>query len=109
MTTRCEEVRPLLTDYVLQEVDASAAARIDAHVAACPGCRQKMAESRAMLGLLERTAVMEELPRNIRVVADSEPAQAEAPNWWAAFWNSAGRLAFAGGALACLEIGRAHV
>jgi hypothetical protein len=32
-------------------------------------------------------------------------APEESVGWWAAFWNSAGRLAFSGGALACLAVG----
>jgi anti-sigma factor RsiW len=110
MSHNCEEIKPRLTDYALQEVGSAEGATIESHLASCAACRREMQEARAMLGLLQRSEMVEELPRSIRVAA--QPAvgfamdhQGRRHGWWAAMWNSAGRLAFAGGALACLAVG----
>lgn len=56
-----------------------------------------------MLGLLQRSEVIEAVPQRIRIAAD--PLLQPEVGRLAAFWGNASRLAFAGGAMACLAVG----
>ncbi|HWP84622.1 MAG TPA: zf-HC2 domain-containing protein, partial [Terriglobia bacterium] len=93
----CEEVRPVLLEYVLEEVPAPDRTAIGLHLEICADCSQEVGRIRQTLGVVSRAAAFEEVPQRIRIVA--EPASR-----WAAFWLHPARLAFAGGALACLAI-----
>ena len=106
MSATCEEIKPLLTDYAMQEIGKADAESVHKHLGSCTGCRHELDETLAMFGLLQRAEVKEDIPRHIRVVA--QPAAGVVTNhagWWSSLWNNAGRLAFAGGALACLAVG----
>src|SRR5262245_11213819 len=105
MSTNCDQIKVLLTDYALQETSPRDAARIEGHLPQCPNCRQELDDARNMLGLLQRVDLAEELPRSIRVAGTRPVAADEGRGWWAALWNSAGRMSLAGGALACLAVG----
>lgn len=97
----CDEVRPMLLDYVMEEVSSTDCAGIAQHLETCSDCSEEVGKLRQTLGLLVQGAAFEEIPQRIRIVA--EPAG----GWWhwvAAFWRHPERLAFAGGALACLAI-----
>lgn len=98
----CESVRLLLTEHLLGESAAGDPEPLRLHLAQCAACAQEEAELRATLGLLTRASSMEEVPQRIRIAAD--PAHSPG-GWLAAFWRNSGRLAFAGGALACLAVG----
>lgn len=102
----CEQIKRLLTDYALQESPTHDRDAIEGHVSHCLSCREELNDIRGMLGLLQRAEEIQELPRNIRVVTHAPAAAAGGTgNWWTAFWSNAGRMALAGGALACLAVG----
>lgn len=93
----CEQVKPVLLDYLLEEVTAEDRAEIHRHLEQCAACSEEAGRSRQTLGQLARGGAFEEIPQRIRLVA--EPA-----NRWAAFWRNPARLAFAAGALGCVAI-----
>ena len=93
----CEQVRPALMDYLLEEVPADARAEIHAHLQHCAACSEEAGKFRQTLGLLSQAGSMEEVPQRIRLVA--EPA-----NRWLAFWRNPARVAFAAAGLACVAI-----
>ncbi|MBI3933422.1 MAG: zf-HC2 domain-containing protein [Acidobacteria bacterium] len=97
----CDEVRPVLLDYVMQEVPPQDRAGLALHLETCAACSEQAGKFRQTLGALAQGAAFEEVPQKIRIVA--EPA-GRAAHWIAAFWRAPARLAFAGGALACLAI-----
>lgn len=49
---RCQAVRNLVSDYLDGELDASAAAEVEAHLAHCPSCPPLAAALQAVLGQL---------------------------------------------------------
>ncbi len=93
----CEQVRPALMDYLLEEVPAEKRADIQEHLEHCAACSEEAGKFRQTLGLLSEALSMEEVPQKIRLVA--EPA-----NRWLAFWRNPARVAFAAAGLACLAI-----
>jgi len=94
----CEQARPILLDYLLEETPAGERAEIQRHLDGCDTCSQEAARLRQTLGLLVRGAASEEIPQRIRLIA--EPV-----GWWQAFWRNSARLAFAGAGIACLAVG----
>ena len=94
----CEEAKPRLVDYLLEEATEAERLEIRQHADGCPPCATELARLRQTVTLLARAEVPEEIPQRIRLVA--EPA-----SLWAAFWRSSARLAFASAGLACLAIG----
>jgi hypothetical protein len=106
MSSSCEEIKRLLTEYALQESPRHDRDAIEGHVPHCLSCREELEDIRGTLGLLQRAEEVQELPRNIRVVTHAPAAAAGGTgNWWTAFWSNTGRMALAGGALACLAVG----
>ncbi|MBI2820488.1 MAG: hypothetical protein HYX73_10960 [Acidobacteria bacterium] len=93
----CNDVRPVLLDYVIEEVPVPDRAVIAQHLETCAACSEEVGKVRQTLGVLAQDTAFEEIPQKIRIVA--EPA-----NRLVAFWRNPARLAFAGGALACLAI-----
>jgi hypothetical protein len=93
----CEQVRPVLFDYIMQEVPAAERAGIAQHLETCAACSQEAGKFRQTVATLAQGAAFEDVPQKIRIVA--EPADR-----WAAFWRNPARLAFAGGALGCVAI-----
>jgi hypothetical protein len=93
----CEQVRPVLLDYLLEEVSAEQRAEIHRHLEQCAACSEEAGLSRQTLGKLEQGAAFEEIPQRIRLVA--EPSSR-----WAMLWLNPARLAVAVGALACVAV-----
>jgi hypothetical protein len=93
----CDDVRPALLDYVMEEVPPQDCAAISRHLETCTACSEEVGEIRQTVGVLAAGGAYEDVPQRIRVV--TEPA-----SWWLAFWRNPARLAFAGGAAACLAI-----
>ena len=93
----CDEIRPTLFDYVMEEVPPEDRPAIAGHLETCAGCSGEVGRMRQTLGLMTSGVASEDIPQNVRMVA--EPAA-----WWVGFWRNPARLAFAGGALACLAI-----
>ena len=56
---RCEEIRGLLADRALGELDARAAAAVDEHLSGCAACRKEAAELGATIELLGRAPEVE--------------------------------------------------
>jgi hypothetical protein len=88
----CEQVKPALIDFLLEEISSTAHSEIEAHLKSCAPCSLEMNELQVTLTLVKKSEVSEEIPRKIRIVA--EPAAS-----WAAFWLNPARLAFAASAL----------
>lgn len=93
----CQQVRPVLLDYLLEEVSAEDRTEVQRHLEQCATCSEEAGRSRQTLGQLVRGAPLEEIPQRIRLVA--EPSSR-----WAAFWLNPARVAFAAGAFACAAI-----
>ncbi|MBI4480626.1 MAG: zf-HC2 domain-containing protein [Acidobacteria bacterium] len=93
----CDVVRPMLLEYVMEEVPAHDRAEIAHHLETCAACSEEAGKLRQTLGALAQGAAFEEVPQKIRVVA--EPA-----NRWIAFWRNPARLALAASGLACVAI-----
>jgi anti-sigma factor RsiW len=53
----CDEIRPLIGPYLDGEIDPSAVASVEAHIAGCEACARYVAEMRALSG-----AIHDELP-----------------------------------------------
>ncbi|MSO19391.1 MAG: hypothetical protein EXQ56_02855 [Acidobacteria bacterium] len=100
---KCDEVRSLLTDFVLDEVSPHDGQSVRDHLDRCSACQHQEVEVRGMLRLLQRSEVIDEVPQRIRIAAD--PSLQPEARWLAAFWGNASRLVFAGGAMACLAVG----
>ena len=94
----CEQAIVSLLEYLLEEVSDAERLEIRQHVDGCEACAGEMARLKQTMTLLVRAEVPEEIPQRIRLVA--EPV-----SYWALFWRSGARLAFAGAGLACLAIG----
>ena len=93
----CEQAKPLLVDYLLEENSAEERAGIARHLESCSACSGEMARLRQTHALVAQGEVSEEIPQRIRLVA--EPA-----GRWAAFWQSGAQLSFATAGLLCLAI-----
>jgi anti-sigma factor RsiW len=97
----CEQVNPVLLDYVMEEVPPQDRAGIAQHLETCAACSEETGKLRQTVAALAQGAAFEDVPQKIRIVA--EPASPFL-RWGAAFWRNPARLAFAGGALACVAI-----
>jgi anti-sigma factor RsiW len=93
----CDDIRPVLLDYVMEEVAPAERGEIAQHLETCSACSQEAGRFRQTLGTLTQGAAFEDVPQKIRIMA--EPINA-----WAAFWRNPARLAFAASALACMAI-----
>jgi hypothetical protein len=93
----CDQIRPLLLDYVMEEMPASERGGIARHLETCSACSEEVGKVRQTLGVMAQGAAFEEVPQRIRIVA--EPA-----GRWLEFWRNPARLAFAAGGLACLAV-----
>jgi len=93
----CDNVRPVLLDYVMEEVPAHDRLEIARHLETCSPCSEEAGKCRQTIGAMAQGAAFEEVPVRIRIVA--EPA-----NRWAAFWRNPARLALAASGLACVAI-----
>lgn len=91
----CEQTKPLLVDYLLEETPAEERAGIARHLENCSACSGEMARLQQTLALVAQGEASEEIPQRIRLVA--EPASR-----WSAFWQSGAQLSFATAGLVCL-------
>lgn len=88
----CEQAKPALIDFLLEELSSAAHSEIETHLKGCAYCFQEMNELKETLTLVKKNEVSEDVPRKIRMVA--EPAAS-----WSGFWLNPARLAFAASAL----------
>jgi anti-sigma factor RsiW len=93
----CQQVKPALTEYLLEESSAREREEMDRHLRSCDSCSQEMAELKQTMALLVRGEASEEIPRRIRLAA-------EPTSRWGAFWRYPARMAFAGAGLLCLAV-----
>jgi len=65
---RCSDVEPLFTPYVDGQAEPREAAEVDAHLDACPPCRDQVQEERAARALVRerRTSLCEAAPAALR-------------------------------------------
>jgi anti-sigma factor RsiW len=87
-----------LKDYFLQELPDPQRLQVEAHVNACPGCREELERLRltaaALFALRE-----EEIPQRIAFVSDPVFEPSPWRRALAGFWNSGARLGFASAAM----------
>ncbi|HMD70550.1 MAG TPA: zf-HC2 domain-containing protein [Bryobacteraceae bacterium] len=92
-----------LKDYFLKELPDSERRQVEAHVGNCRPCREELDRLRlteaALFALRE-----EEIPRRIAFVSDKVFEPSPWRRWWAAFWGSTARLAFASAAMLSIAI-----
>jgi hypothetical protein len=93
----CEQARPALVHYLLEEIPARERETIAQHLESCAPCSRETARLRQTLEMVVRGEASEEVPQRIRLVA--EPA-----GWRQAFWRDTARVAFAGAGLLALVI-----
>ena len=107
----CEQVKPALTEYLLEESSAEERKEIARHLQSCDRCSQEMAELKQTMALLVRGEASEEIPRRIRLAAESTVVpDGRSVRWgaptgpWEAFWRYPAGMAFAGAGLLCLAV-----
>ena len=97
----CDDIKPILLDYVMEEIAPAERGEITRHLETCSACSQEASRFQQTLGALAQGAAFENVPQKIRIVA--EPGSSFSGRW-AAFWRNPARLAFAASGLACLAI-----
>ncbi|OFW24022.1 MAG: hypothetical protein A3H27_09675 [Acidobacteria bacterium RIFCSPLOWO2_02_FULL_59_13] len=93
----CQESQSVLLEYLMEEIAADEREKIQQHLESCEGCSAELGRLRQTVTLLARGETQEEIPRQIRLVA-------EPTGWWKGFRHSGAQMALAGSALACLAI-----
>ena len=93
----CEQVKPGLLEYLLEETPPAQRGDTERHLRSCHSCSEELNALRQTLSLVARAEQVEEIPRNVRIVA--EPVSR-----WRGFWLNPARLAFAGGGLLCFAL-----
>jgi len=92
-----------LKDYFLKELPAADRLPVEAHLRACPACREELDRLRlteaALFSLRD-----EEVPQRIGFVSDEVFEPARWRRWWGAFWGSSARLGFASAAVLSIAI-----
>jgi len=92
-----------LRDYFLKELPDPEQRQVEAHVKNCQACREELDRLRlteaALFSLRE-----EEIPQRIGFVSDKVFEPSRWRRWWAAFWGSTARLAFASAAMLSIAI-----
>ena len=96
----CEQIKPALLEYVMEDAPAADRVEIAKHLETCAACSEEAGKIRQTMSALAANSAFEDVPQKIRIVA--EPA--ESLHVWAAFWRNPARLAFAGAGLACVAI-----
>lgn len=61
-TLTCQELVELVTDYLDDALDPADRARVDAHVASCPGCAAHLNQMRATVAIVRAVAELESRP-----------------------------------------------
>jgi anti-sigma factor RsiW len=100
----CEQARPALTGYLMEECSAEERKEIDRHLQSCKSCSEEMAELQQTMDLLVRGEASEEIPSRIRLAAEPAGVPDERSVRWGAFWRYPAGMAFAGAGLLCLAI-----
>ena len=62
----CDSVRACAWEFLDEELTASAWQTIEAHLAACPPCRDEIARDRALIALLQRLEGCDRAPASLR-------------------------------------------
>jgi hypothetical protein len=92
-----------LRDYFLKELPESEQRQVEAHVRNCQPCLEELDRLRlteaALFALRE-----EEIPQRIGFVSDPVFEPSPWRRWWAAWWGSTARLAFASAAMLSIAI-----
>ncbi len=92
-----------LNDYFLKELPEPERREVESHVRECRPCREELERLRlteaSLFALRE-----EEIPQRIAFVSDKVFEPTPWRRWWAAFWGSAARLAFASSAMLSVAI-----
>jgi anti-sigma factor RsiW len=92
-----------LKDYFLKELPAAGRQPVEAHLRACPACREELDRLRlteaALFSLRD-----EEVPQRIGFVPDEVFEPARWRRWWGAIWGSSARLGFASAAVLSIAI-----
>jgi 5'-deoxynucleotidase YfbR-like HD superfamily hydrolase len=96
----CEQIKPALLEYVMDEAPTADRAAIATHLETCAACSEEAGKIRQTMSALSAGAAFEDVPQKIRIVA--EPAGTL--SGWAAFWHNPARLAFGAAGLSCLAI-----
>ena len=93
----CEQTKPLLLDYLLEETSAKARRDIALHLETCVTCSEEVGRLRQTISMVASAEPNEEIPQRFRLAP--EPA-----NWWTAFWHNTAQLSFATAGMACLAV-----
>lgn len=92
-----------LKDYFLKELPDPQQRQVEAHVRACPSCREELDRLRlteaALFSLRD-----EEVPQRIAFVSDPVFEPSPWRRWLASFWGSAARLGFASAAMLSIAL-----
>ena len=105
--SNCQRMETDLIAYLDGNADPSLRHRVEAHLAQCAGCRQRVGEFRALWGVLDElpgVAPSAAFDAGVRARIAAEPAPGD---WWRAWWRSlmpSPRLAFATAALLALSV-----
>jgi anti-sigma factor RsiW len=94
----CEKMESRILAYVDGRLKESERPDVEKHLAACPPCRLRVEEFRAVSSLLEELPVIEPSPAfdaRVRALVAAEPVKT---NWWA-WLRVPPRVAFAASAL----------
>jgi len=107
----CRKTRSELAAFVDGALEGRARARVEAHLAGCPGCAAEAARLRRLNGLLGAAAGTPAVDVDSAWLALSERLEAEQASspahsaWWRAWWIPAPALAAAAGVVAWLALG----
>jgi len=87
-----------LKDYFFDELGGAERKEVEAHVHACPTCRDELRRLR-LTGTTLLSLREEEIPRRIAFVSDPVFEPLPWRRWWSGFWNAPARLGFGAAAL----------
>ncbi|MBI4442982.1 MAG: zf-HC2 domain-containing protein [Acidobacteria bacterium] len=93
----CQQSQSVLLEYLMEEIAPQEREQIQQHLENCEVCSAELGRLRQTVTLLARGETQEEIPRQIRLVA-------EPTGWWQGFRRSGAQMALAGSALVCLAI-----
>lgn len=117
--TNCEEVRPLLPDFVLGSLEGSSDLNVRRHLRGCGGCRRELDALREGVGVfaltMERTAPKELHDRVINVLSEewsdansSSGSLGRVPRGWRIAMAASLALAILAATFAVIQLGRAN-
>ncbi|MHC4561946.1 MAG: anti-sigma factor family protein [Planctomycetota bacterium] len=92
----CEDVQPLITGALDDELSAQQQQDLDAHLASCESCRGDLEE-------------LKELKESLAMIQFTEPGDAELEKYWGGIYNrlerGVGWILFSAGAIVLLSYG----